>query len=193
MPRSTSHTATPATARTAGVAALLVAGLMLVQTIMHSVIDAVGHLAYAVTPVAVGYPSGEVAVSLVSTFSAAGLSIVPVALGVFLAFWLLVPITAELRVTRVVLHSLAAAGIAAAVALAIGLVSAVGRIVASAGPLFGTAFPLPDGSILGPSLLEVVRAVLFACVAVTPVVVLAGLVVWLWIVRTAPGEVTRNP
>ena len=198
MARSTSHNATPSPARTAGVAALLVAGVMLVQAVVYSVLDAFGQLAYSVSPVAAGSPPGDVARSLVSTFSAAGFSIVPVALGVFVAFWLLAPITPELRVTRVVLHSLAAAGIAAAVALAIAVVSAVGRIVAAAGPLFGNAFPRPDGSVLGPSLIEVVQSTLFTCVAVTPVVVLVGLFVWLWIARTArgstaPGEVTRIP
>src|SRR5688500_9825660 len=130
MARSMSHNATMATARAAGVAALLVAGMMLVQAIMHSVIDAFGLLAYAASPVAAGYPLGADAVgSLASTAAVLGLSIVPVALGVFLAFWLLVPITAELRIARVVLQSLAAAGIAAAVALAVGAVSAVGGLL----------------------------------------------------------------
>jgi hypothetical protein len=199
MARTMSTTATRATARSAGVAALLVAGVMLVQTVMHSAIDAFGLLAYAASPVAAGYRlrADDVA-SLASTATGAGFSIVPLALGVFLAFWLVVPVTAELSVTRVVLHSLAAAGIAAAVALAVGVLSAVGRILESAGPLFGNTFPRPDGSILGPSLREVVQSALFTCVAVTPVVILAGLVVWLWIARTAPGgpaagEVTRNP
>jgi hypothetical protein len=199
MARSMTNTATRATARSAGVAALLVGAVMLVQTIIHSAIDAFGLLAYAASPLTAGYRlrADDVA-SLASTATGAGFSIVPLALGVFLAFWLVVPITAELSVTRVVLHSIAAAGIAAAVALAVGVISAVGRILASAGPLFGNAFPRPDGSILGRSLFEVVQSVLFTCVAVTPVVVLAGLVVWLWMARIASGtlatgEVTRNP
>jgi hypothetical protein len=199
MARSMSHNATRATARVAGVAALLVAGVMLVQAIMQSMIDSFGLLAFAASPVAVGYPLGAgVVESLASTAAALALSIVPVALGVFLAFWLLVPVTAELRVVRVVLRSVAAAGIATAVVLAVGAVSAIGGVLASAGPLFGNAFPRPDGTILVHSFASLVQSALFTFVAVTPVVVLAGVVVWLWIAKTAPGrpapgEVTRNP
>lgn len=198
MARSMSHNATRASARAAGVAALLVAGVTLVQAMMQSVIDVFGLLAYSASPVAVGYPPGDVAGSLVSTAATLGLSIVPVALGVFLAFWLVVPLTAGLPVARVLLRSLAAAGIASVVALVLGILGAVARVVSASGPVFGNAFPRPDGSVLGRSLFEVVQSVLFTFIAVTPVVALAGMVVWLWIARTArgstaPGEVTRNP
>ena len=198
MARSMSHKATRATARVAGVAALLVAGVTLVQAMMQSVIDAFGLLAYSASPAAVGYPPGDVSGSLLSTAAILGVSIVPVALGVFLAFWLVVPLTAGLPVVRVLLRSLAAAGIASVVALVLGTLGAVARVVSSSGPVFGNAFPRPDGSILGRSLFEVVQSVLFTFIAVTPVVVLAGMVVWLWISRTAPdrpeaGRVTRNP
>lgn len=188
MARSIRRNATGANARTAAVAALLVAGVTIVQASLQTVGDVLGLLAYSGSPVAVGYPPGSDAVgSFASTTAAFGLTVAPVALGVFLAFWLLVPLTAELRIGRVVLRSLAAAGTASAIALAITAVVTVVGAAMAAGPLFGNAFPSADGSILFQSLSMALQSALYSFVALAPVVTLAGVVVWLWVSKVSPA------
>jgi len=188
MTRTIRLTATRANARTAAVAALLVAGVTIVQAILQSVADALSILVYVASPVALGYPPGSDAVgSFAATTASLGLAVAPVALGVFLAFWLLVPLTAELHVGRVALRSLVASAVAAAVALAIGAVVAAVDAAATSGPLFGNAFPRPDSSTLFQSLSMTVQSALYTFVAVTPVVILVGVVVWLWVARVSPA------
>lgn len=187
MARSIGGNATGANARTAAAAALLVAGVSVAQASLQTVGDVLGLLAYAGSPVAVGYPPGSDAVaSFASTTAAYGLTVAPVALGVFLAFWLLVPLTAALRIGRVVLRSLAASGIASAIALAITAVVTVVGAATAAGPLFGNAFPSADGALLSQSLLMALQSALYSFVAVAPVVMLAGVIVWLWVSRVSP-------
>ena len=187
MAQSIKANATRANARTAGAAAIIVAVVMLAQAVLQAIISVIGNLAYGAGDTSGGYfqlqntfaPIGGVVQSL-------GTSILPIAIGVFLAFWLIVPLTADLRVTRVVLRSLLASAIASAVSLVITLVFSVFSAVASAGPFFSNSFPIADGSSVFYSFVGGVQSVFYTFVGVTPLVVLAGFLAWLWVSKGQP-------
>ena len=188
MPQSIKENATRANARTAGAAAIIVAAVMIVQAILQAIISVFSNLGYGAANPDGGYfqlqntfaPVAGIAQSL-------GTSILPIAIGVFLAFWLVVPLTADMRVTQVVLRSLLASAIASAVSLVITILFSLGGAFASAGPFFGNRFPSADGSFVLYSFLGGVQSVFSTFVGVTPLVVLAGFLAWLWISKGRPA------
>ena len=187
MAQSKTENARRANARTAGAAALLVAAVMIGQGIVQAIVGVFGNLAYASDPDGIGFQQPLDTFGPVSDLAVAfGTSVLPIAIGVFLAFWLLVPLSANLRIAGVLQRALAASAVASAVSLVFSAVFSVGSVLASAGPLFGNAFPRPDGSLLFDSLFSAVQSVLYTFVAVTPVVLLAGVVVWLWAAKDRP-------
>jgi hypothetical protein len=188
MAQSIKENATRAHARTAGAAAVVVAAVMIIQAVLQAVLGLFGSLAYAAAEGNDGYFRVQDAFAPISNaFVSLGTSVLPITIGVFLAFWLVVPLTADLRVPRVVVRSLVASAIASAVSLVITLVFSVANALMSAGPLFSNSFPRADGSSLFYSVFGGLQSVLYTFVAVTPLVVLAGFLAWLWVSRGRPA------
>jgi hypothetical protein len=193
MAQSIKENATRANARTAGAAAIIVAVVMVVQAILQAIIGVFSNLGYGAAGGNVDYLQNTFA-PVVGVAQSLGSSILPITIGVFLAFWLVVPLTADLRVTRVVLRSLVASAIASAVSLLITILFAIGGAFASAGPFFGNSFPGADGSYVFYSLVGGVQSVFSTFVGVTPLVVLAGFLAWLWVSKGRPtaSETSKN-
>jgi hypothetical protein len=170
MAQSLQERATRANARTAGAAAGIVIAVVAVQAILRAIIAVFGAIAYSTT--GEGYlqnvftPVGGLGIEF-------GTTVLPVAIGVFLAFWLLVPLTADLRVSGVALRSLAAAGIGAALSLVFTAVYSGSSL------LFGA-------QSLVSALFGTVQSALYTFVGVTPVVLLAGFLAWLWVSKARP-------
>jgi hypothetical protein len=185
MPQWIQQNATRANARTAGVAAAIVAVVMLAQSLLQTAFWISSNLAYLAddapgTLYALSPGGASPVGSLVGTF---GTSIVPIAVGVFLAFWIVVPIGAEHRVVGVVLRSLAASGVASGVSLVFTLVAAVGGALLPTGPYFGDSFAQSGGYPGFSAIVAGVQSVLATFVNVTPLVVLAGVLAWFWLAR----------
>jgi hypothetical protein len=187
MAQSIKENATRANARIAGAAAIVVAAVMIVQSVLQAVLGVFGSLAYSAADGNDGYFRLQDAFAPVSgAFQSLGTSVLPIVIGVFLAFWLVVPLTPDLRVMRVVVRSLVASAIASAVSLVITLVFSVTNAVWTAGPFFSNSFPRADGPTLGYSIFGGLQSVLYTFVNVTPLVVLAGLLAWLWVSKGRP-------
>ena len=188
MPQSIKENATKSNARTAGVAAAAVAVVMLVQAILQGIIGVFSNLAYGSANPEGGYfQLQNTFAPIVGVAQSFGSSILPIAIGVFLAFWLVVPLTSELRVLAVVVRSLIASAIASAVSLVITIIFAAGGAIASAGPFFGNSFPNTDGSFIFYSLVGGIQSVFSTFVGVTPLIVLAGFLVWFWVSKPRPA------
>lgn len=177
--------ATRANARTAGAAAIVVAVVMIVQSILQAIISVFSNLAYSTADGNFFGVQNTFSPFVGSVFSF-GTSVLPIAIGVFLAFWAVVPLTADLRVLQVVVRSLVASLIASAISLVITVVFSIVSAVASAGPVFGNSFPGADGSSVFYSLLGGLQSVFSTFVGVTPLVVLAGFLAWLWVSKGRP-------
>lgn len=172
MAQSLQERATRANARTAGAAAVIVVAVVTVQAILRAVIAVFSTLAYATTEQSylqnVFAPVAGLGVEF-------GTTVLPVAIGVFLTFWLLLPITADLRIAGVAVRSLAAAGIGAALSLVFTAVYSGSSLLFGAGSFSNAVF-------------GTVQSALYTFVGVTPVVLLAGFLAWLWISKPAPTE-----
>lgn len=186
MAQSMRENVSRAHARTAGIAAGVVAAGMIVQSVLQAVISVFGNLTYSVANGEGIFRSQFPFEPIAALFVSFGTSVLPIAAGVFLAFWAVVPLTAQLRIGRVVLRSLVASAIASVVSLVISAVYSVGSSVAT-GPFFANSFPRPDGVSLFYSLFGAVQSVLYTFVSVTPLVMLAGVLVWLWAAKSRPA------
>jgi hypothetical protein len=172
--------ASKATARTAAAAAGLVIAVLLVQAFVRTIISVFGNAVYS------GFASGsDIFSPLSSFFITFGTTVLPTAIGVFLAFWFIVPLTADLRVVSVVLRSLIAAVVAAVVTLVFTSVFAAGGAFTSTGAPFGTSFP--SGMDVAYAAFGTVQTVLYTFLSVTPLVMLVGLLAWLWVSNPRPS------
>jgi hypothetical protein len=169
--------ATRANARTAGIAAALVAAVLVVQTVVGTVVYAFGDLVYS----GLGQAS-DVAGPLGGMVTSFGTTVLPVTLGVFLAFWCIVPLTAELRLMQVVLRSLIASAVVALVSLVFSSVFAAGGGYGfrSSTGLFGGSFPFPSAMDVAYAVFGTVQSVVSGFLYQTPLVMLVGVLVWLW-------------
>ncbi|GAB2448680.1 hypothetical protein HD599_001845 [Conyzicola lurida] len=161
---------TRANARTAGAAAAIVAAVLVAQSVLRAIVGAISNLAAGGIAGNVQYslnPLGEGVISFAT-------SVVPSALGVFLAFWVLVPLTADLRIGRVVLRSLVAAAAAAVLTCLFTGVYAFGDAILRGGDFFYAVF-------------GTVQTTFYAFISVTPLVLLVGVLVWLWLSKPAPA------
>ena len=187
MAQSFSTNATRSNARTAGVAAALVAVVMIAQALLKSILGVLGNLAYSSGYE--GFPLGNLFSPFYGGLMSFGTSVLPIVVGVFLAFWLLVPLTADLRVPRVALRALIASAIASAVSLVISVFFSLLGAVANDGPMFGNSFPNVEGFgySIGQSIFGAVQSVLYTFVNVTPLVILAGFLAWFWVSKGRPA------
>jgi hypothetical protein len=120
-----------------------------------------------------------------------GTSVLPVALGVFLAFWLLVPLSAELRVLQVVVRSLIASAVAAALSLVFASIFAAGGGYGSSRGLFAGSFPFPNAVDLAYAVFGTVQTVFSSFLYQTPLILLVGVLVWLWAAKPRPDASAR--
>lgn len=155
------------------VTALAVLVLLLAQDFLSAVFSSLGNAASNLTsPVSPAYWFGTVGQQL-------ALQYVPFAVGLFLSFWFIAPIGAALRLFHVVTRSLLAATVGAAAVIVVQVTT--GLYLAFQGPL---------GSMTGFSgrdaLHNVVWGILTGAldfVRWVPVVVLAGVLLWIWLER----------
>jgi hypothetical protein len=179
MAQPASQRATRETARTAAAAAGLVIAVLIVQAFVRTIISVFGNAVYS------GFASGsDVFSPLSSFFITFGTTVLPAAIGVFLAFWFIVPLTAELRVVAVVLRSLTASAVAAVVTLVFTSVFAAGGALTSTGAPFGSDFP--SGMDVAYAAFGTVQTVLYTFLSVTPLVMLVGVLVWLRVSKPRP-------
>jgi hypothetical protein len=163
---------TRANARTAGAAAAIVAAVLVAQSILRAIVGVISNVAYSAGSIN-GYDLQYSLNPLGEGFITFATSVVPSALGVFLAFWVLVPLTADLRIGRVVLRSLVAAAVAAVLTCLFTGVYAFGDAIVRGGDFFYAVF-------------GTVQTTFYAFISVTPLVLLVGVLVWLWLAKPAP-------
>jgi hypothetical protein len=179
--RMTRERARPAARASGGVAVVLI-----LQLLISTVLSVISYIGYG----AVGSPSGLWDTqTLFSPFlgfwySLAG-QIVPFAIGVFLAFWLVVPLAASQGVVRVVVRSVAASAIGALVSFLALAVYGVGTALASVGPWFGGSMPRFDGYPVVLAASNALQNAALQFVQNTPLVVLAGILV-IYLATLAP-------
>lgn len=105
----------------------------------------------------------------------------PIAIGVFLCFWQIAPIAANLRLAHVVTRSLLAALVGGLVLFVLTVAYLLLLWLFTATTLFGTGDPLV-GSLPGPIGMVFFQS-LATVVTEVPVVVLGGILLWGWLQR----------
>jgi hypothetical protein len=173
--------ATRSTARTAAVAACLVLAVQVVQAVLGILFSVLGGIIY--------FGSGDVPVSALN-MSMIGLAMsgLPFAVGVFLAFWCVVPLTGSSSLPQTLLRSFVAEVIATIVSFVVTSISALGGVFTSDGrPLFGNSFPFGDAADVGFAVYGTLQTTLYSFVSLTPLVMLAGLLAWFWTARPSPA------
>ena len=184
--RMTRDRARPALRAAGGVAVVLVA-----QLLITTLLFVVSYLGYGAT----GSPTGTWDTqTLLSPVLGVGYSllgqIVPFSIGVFLALWLLVPLSASRGVVNVAVRSIAASAVGALLTFLALAVSGVGSVLASVGPWFGGSLPRFDGHAVVFAVSRALEDAAVQFVQNTPLVVLAGiLVIYL---ATLGREATRT-
>ncbi|MEY2849153.1 MAG: hypothetical protein RI885_1820 [Actinomycetota bacterium] len=154
-----------------------VLAVTLVQTILTSFAYVVGGFAYSSSVVDI------LGVMVQGAFAQSLTSTLPFGVGVFLSLWQLAPIAAPLKFFHVVARSVLAAGVGAACVLLVGIVvgTAAGLSAVADLTFFGSSFPLGEtGASLAAALAAAVQRSIQTFVTQVPLVVLAGLLVWLW-------------
>jgi hypothetical protein len=157
------------------VAAGLVLAVTVAQQILSSIVNGVSNLAYAAFN---GYGGFN---PFVDFFGALFVTVLPFAVGVFLAFWVLVPLTAELAWTTVLVRAVVAAAIGAALALVATVVFGFFSALASAGPMFGGSFPSVELGNGFSGFVYGFQSAVSSFISLAPLVALAAVLTWLWL------------
>jgi hypothetical protein len=113
------------------------------------------------------------------------LTLLPLAIGVFLSLWLLAPIAAELRMGHAIARAILAVGIGCTLGfIALAVVAIVGS-VSITGALFGQSFPTPvvNGSSIAMGLGSALASAAIQFIEVAPLGVLGGVLAWNWLTR----------
>jgi hypothetical protein len=113
----------------------------------------------------------------------------PLALGVFVALWLLAPISHELTLRFVITRAGLAALAGVVLVIAVNIVLGLFVSIHANGQLFGNSIPFVrfDGTEFLQELLSSVTSGLRIFLFDTPAVMLAGVLLWLWL-RDHPRE-----
>lgn len=120
-----------------------------------------------------------------NVFGDAFTTTLPLAVGVFLSFWLISPITAGLRMLQVILRSVLAIGIGVCLVFVVLAIGEVISAVSFSGPMFGASFPDPalaTGNI-PQALASGLASAITIFISVLPIGILAGVLVWNWLAR----------
>ena len=115
--------------------------------------------------------------------------VLPFALGVFLSLWVIAPVSHELTLRFVLTRAGLATLVGAVLVIIANVLFAVFGAFSPTGSLFGNSFPTPgfDGSYLVQGLIAALAAGLNAVISKAPLVLLAGVLLWLWL-RDHPRE-----
>lgn len=105
----------------------------------------------------------------------------PFALGVFASLWLIAPVAAELRLAHVVTRTVLAAGVGASLALIVSGIQPLVWALSGMNSLFGNSFPPIPWERVMSSLSQAVQMAVGSFVQLVPLVVLAGIFLWLWL------------
>jgi len=156
----------------------LVAAVMFVQIIISFIVSVM---------YSIGFSGGEALrymdSTAVSSFSGIITSLLPVAIGVFVGFRLIAPITAGLSIIKVLIRAVIATGIAAVVAL---IISVLGAILSLLVDLVSG-----DSDIGGSGFLSALANGVGTFVGELPLVALAAVLLWLWL-RKSDAAATRG-
>ncbi len=115
----------------------------------------------------------------------------PISIGVFLCFWQIAPIAANLRLAHVVTRALLAATAGTVLLFVFGLVYLfVLWLLATAGAFDGGG--LFEVTPVGPSVLGVLFRSLGVLIGVIPVVVLGAVLLWGWLQRHPPTKAVKG-
>ena len=177
------------------VTALGVLGFLVLQRVLSTLVSLIGIAGYTTDGTVSGLYELEqpgIAVTLwVGAMQELLLVAVPFAFGVFVSLWILAPIADSLRLRHVFARATLAAAIGTGMVFLVGAIAAFATAVSQAGSLFGNSFPWPSPfAVLNP-LLQALITALSVFVAVLPVVLLAGVLLWTWLRgRDAPHEVS---
>lgn len=105
----------------------------------------------------------------------------PMAVGVFFCLWLIAPIAAELRLAHVITRAILASGVGATLTTVVTAVREATGMFSRVGSLFSNSFPaLPVDGIL-QAVLQGLQHGIFALLHIAPLVILAGILLWLWL------------
>jgi hypothetical protein len=153
-----------------------------------------GTIAFVATDTAYGQDSGAyLGLILPATLQTALVASLPFAVGVFLAFWVLVPIAPRLRMGRVAVRGLLAAVIGAVAMLVVGFVAAIVLNLSRTDP--GLVVN-GDPDAFARNLLDAVRSVLPGTLDILidglVVVPLGALLLWGWLQSHPPKSVPRS-
>ena len=115
--------------------------------------------------------------------------ILPFALGVFLSLWVVAPVSHELTLPFVLTRAGLASLAGALLVIIVNALFALFGAISATGHLFGNSFPTPgfDGNYFGQNLLGSLASGLNSFISDTPLVLLAGVLLWLWL-REHPRE-----
>ena len=171
-PHPTSPQTPDATSQAVIVTALLVAAFLLVGLVLNAITSMLSTFAYG---------GGYSFISTVGQGLAAQVFtlVLPVAVGVYVGFRIVAPITAGLRLKSVLVRSLVASAIAAVLAFAVGFVLILGTTVTD--NIFGNSFPLGQfGGAIGRAFgsLGTTVSIFFGN---APLIALAAVLLWLWL------------
>jgi hypothetical protein len=153
------------------VAAVMAAGVGVVIFLQRVLQDTLNSLSVP------GSPMSLFAAAWIELGSTLLLVALPFAVGVFLSLWQLAPIASELRLFHVITRALLAAVNGAGVVF---VVTVIASVVLTVGDWFpaGTGFA---GTSLLRSLTGALQAGLGTLASAAPLVVLAGILLWLWL------------
>lgn len=169
--------------RRGSLAALVTAGGVAVVVLAQRVVDGVvgtivGSVSYEGTGFGdiLGWVWGGIATSLLAV-------VVPFAVGVALSLWLLAPISPELRLAHVITRTLLAASAGVVLVLLVKGLTALFESFRFGDELFGFSMPglSFDGVSLATQWVWVAQAAVMSFVSYSPIVVLAGVLLWIWL------------
>ncbi|MGV8969101.1 MAG: hypothetical protein ACOH1J_01485 [Microbacteriaceae bacterium] len=180
--------------RPALVAALGVLAVLVVQEVFTSVVNAV----VASSALSSRSPDGVYDVNqaeyVVLIFAQLGsylaTSVLPFALGVYFSLWIVAPIAAGLTLRLVVIRSIVAASVGAALVAVVRVIAGAVRGIENMTSVFGQAFPWStiDIAELQFQAGSILTGALFQLLEIAPLVVLAGVLLWLWMRDTDGGR-----
>jgi hypothetical protein len=156
-------------------AAVGAALVVIAQSIVNGAINAIAAASQAGSGIA-GVLGGNIALNLFTQDF-------PVAAGIFVTFMFLLPIEPSFRIARVILRSLVATAV---VALGLLVTAFIVAVFATAGDaFFGHSFPINGAQGFFQSIVYSVAGALTGAVNFAPLVVLAGVLLWLWLKMSA--------
>lgn len=109
--------------------------------------------------------------------------VLPVAAGVFVSFWRIVPITAALRPLQVIAWSLVATAVGVTLSFLARVVLSATQALSTSDPMFGNSFPGGLGTARDMlfTLLTDLGSAVSALPGAAPLIVLSGLLLWIWL------------